>query len=75
VVDTDWQRLISEYCANEKMDQIFRDAAPENETESIGLKSRRNEAAGRFLWNVPRGLSSPKILMKTHFRAITGCDI
>ena len=35
------QKLISEYCAIDEMDRIFRGAAPESETELIGLKARK----------------------------------
>ena len=39
-VETRWQKLISEYCAIEEVDRIFREATPESETELIGLKAR-----------------------------------
>jgi hypothetical protein len=41
-VETDLQKLISEYCAIEKMDRTLRGSAQNNETELIGLAAREN---------------------------------
>jgi predicted transcriptional regulator len=41
-VATDLQKLISEYCAIEKMDRILRGSAQNNEIELIGLEARKN---------------------------------
>jgi len=39
-VETDLQKLISEYCAIEKMDRILLSADRADETEMIGLRIR-----------------------------------
>jgi len=39
-VEADLQKLISEYCAIEKMDRIVRPADQRDETELIGLRVR-----------------------------------
>ena len=37
---SDWQELISEYCAIEEMDRILQQAGSVDETELIGLRAR-----------------------------------
>ena len=39
-VEADLQKLISEYCAIEKMDRIVRSATQRGQTELIGLRVR-----------------------------------
>jgi len=39
-VASDWQELISEYCAIEEMDRILQQAGSVDETELIGLRAR-----------------------------------
>ena len=37
---SDWQELVSEYCAIEEMDRILQQAGSVDETELIGLRAR-----------------------------------
>jgi len=39
-VASDWQELVSEYCAIEEMDRILQQAGSVDETELIGLRAR-----------------------------------